>query len=459
MAFYYVKNDGTATADAGRYATKQTGTFAGIGVSGYYASVALAMAATTTPVLGDFIFVSDVHSFSTSSSQNYNAPANVVCVNDAAIDAGRSSGRGNETITGTSGDFNISTVALISGLELQVGDNFVFTANSTVHDCKLILTGNGDEILIPTTDSSSIYMVNCELALNHAGARIRIQNAGTFFKQGGSVTTTSAGLTALFQDGFTAGGGTIDWSGVDISAVTGTILVGMGVNQSGDDVINIRFDMCKLASGVAFTNETFKSYDQRALFTRCSAVSAEAEHQYHLHAFGGDVDDDTTIRRAEDDAFEDSGTIISYKIVTNSDASVGQPLWFEFPNTRWMKLALESTDTLRFHIASTTALTDADIYVEISYPGGTTKQLAKFLSSAPATIGGTFDFLASGTTLTTDSGSDWRDGGSALTGHNEYVIDIDTSGNAGADSSPIVKIYVTKPSVTIQLGSIYEQIA
>ena len=78
------------------------------------------------------------------------------------------------------------------------------------------------------------------------------------------------------------------------------------------------------------------------------------------------------------------------------------------------------------------------------------------ISSAPTTVGGTLDLMAAGTTLITDSGSDWRDGGSALAGHNEYYIDVDTSGDVGGDTVPIVKVYITKPSVTIQLASIYE---
>jgi len=207
---------------------------------------------------------------------------------------------------------------------------------------------------------------------------------------------------------------------------------------------------------VAFTTEDFKSKDHRALFTRCSSTSAAAEHQYHLHAFGGDIDDDSTIRRADDPSFEDSGTDISYKIVTNADANLGAPLWFDFPNKRWSALSAGATDTLRFYLASTSALTDKDIYIEITYPDGTNKQTPNFFSSGPVTVGGTLDLMASGTTLTTDSGSDWRDGASALTGHNEYQIDVTTTGDVGADTVANVRLYVTKPSVTIQLASIYD---
>jgi hypothetical protein len=64
--------------------------------------------------------------------------------------------------------------------------------------------------------------------------------------------------------------------------------------------------------------------------------------------------------------------------------------------------------------------------------------------------------MASGTTLTTDSGSDWRDGAGALAGHNEYIIDVATSGDVGADCVPVVSISVTKANTTIYLASQYE---
>ena len=232
--------------------------------------------------------------------------------------------------------------------------------------------------------------------------------------------------------------------------MVGTLLSGVGASESTEDLVSVRMDLCKIDSGVAFTNTTFKSYNQRALFTRCSDSSAAAEYQYHLHAFGGDVDDDSVIFRNEDEAFTESNQKISYKIVTNSDASLGSPLWFDFPVLRYSRLSAGATDTLRFYITSNTALTDKDIYIEVSYPDGTNKQTPNFLSSAPTTIGGTLDLMVAGTILTTDASSSWT---GALS--NLYQIDVDTSVDAGSDCQPIVKVYVTLPSVTIQIASEY----
>lgn len=462
MADYLFKNGGTAGGtDDGRYTTPQTGSFATLGTANYYNDLDDAMNnSTTAPTAGDRLLGSDLHTFSTTAILNINiAGTSIICVDDANVDQARTSGnRAVETVTSASNDILISADIIISGFELSSSDDITFNSPAgapVIMDCKLIAPGSGDSIH-NGGDGTHIAIVNTEIALDNAGAFMRVQNGGSIDIYGGSVTTTSAGITSFFSGGFNNGGGDIRLSGVDISAVTGTLIAGIGASGANDDTIDVIFDMCKLDSGVAFTNETFKSQNHRALFTRCSDSSSAAEHQYHLHAFGGDVDDDSTIRRADDPAFEDSNTIISYKIVTNSDASLGSPLRFDFPNPRWAALSSTDTDTLRFHVASTVALTNKDIYIEILYPDGTNKQTPNFFSSANTTVGGTLDLMAAGTTLTTDSGSDWRDGGSALTGHNEYQIDVTTTGDVGADTKAIVKVYITKASTTIQLAPIYD---
>jgi len=461
MAYYYVKDDGTATGDAGRHASQQSGSFASLGTANYYAAIANAIAATTAPVAGDFINVSDLHAHSVGAAITYTGIATksffIVCVDDANVDAGRTTGnRGKETTTGSSAN-DIAYVNLhVSGMEFQSVDDGNVQGSCHFSDCKLTSPSSNDLALSILQDGAKAHLENCEIAATHAAGYLFISNGSTLVMDGGSVTTPSAGLTRLFLTGFTGGGGNLRLNGVDLSAVTGTLLEDVGASATSEDIINVHFDMCKLDSGVAFTNEAFTSESHRALFTRCSDVSGDAEFQYHLHALGGDVDDDSTIRRGDDPEFEDSAKDISYKIVTDANASLGSPLWFNFPNARWAALSAGATDTLRFYIASTGTLTDKDIYMCITYPDGTNKQTPNFFSSGPVNDGGTIDFMASGTTLTTDSTSDWRDGGSALTGHNEYQIDVTTSGDVGADTVPNVRVYITKPSVTIQLASIYD---
>ena len=451
MAYYYVKNGGTATGDAGRYTTQQTGSFATLGAANYYNDIEDAISnSTTSPAAGDLINPSDLHIFSSAAIiaiTGVEPPfVNVVCVDDANVDAARTSGnRAKETCTSTSLDVRL-TNSCVSGIEFEASDNIEFRNQNCNLDCKFVLTGSADSLFV-TNDNSALTLVNSEIEFQHAAAFIRVESGGKLAINGGVLTSTVGGLNNMFNGGFGNGGGTVEVSGFDVLVVTGTLLANIGATAASDDAVNVRFDMCKIAAGVAFTNETFKHVAHRALFTRCSDSSAAAEYQYHLHAFGGDVDDDSAIFRNESPAFTDSGQKISYKIVTNSDAGLGSPLWFDMPLNKWSVLSSVSTDILRFYITSNTSLTDKDIYIEISYPDGTNKQTPSFLTSAPATVGGTLDLMATGTTLTADSASTWTGG---LT--NKYQIDVDTSGDAGADTYPIIKVYVTIPSVTIQLS-------
>ena len=454
MAYYYVKNGGTATGDAGRYASQQTGSFAALGVAGYYNDIQDAIDnSTTSPVSGDFINVSDLHSFTSGTNILFTGvnsiPFFIVTVDDANMDLARTSGNRASEVTGSAADATFNDITM-SGVELTVGDDTFYQGKIILLDCKVSVSGGFDSPLTINSDGASANLINTELAMNTSGNVVVVNNSGLITMTGGAITSTAT-ITNLTTQGFTNGGGSIYFGGVDLSSVVGTVIANVGADEVTDDLIDVNFDMCKIASGVAFTNETFKSYNQRALFTRCSDSSAAVEYQYHLHAFGGDVDDDSAIYRNEDPAFEDSGQKISYKIVTNSDASLGSPLWLDFPNNRWAALSAGASDTLRIYLTSNDVLTDKDIYIEVSYPDGTNKQTPNFISSAPTTVGGTLDLMATGTTLTTDGTSTYTGG---LT--NKYQIDVDTSGDVGADTVPIVKVYITKPSTTIQISSIFE---
>lgn len=450
MAYYYVKNGGTASGDTGRFATKQTGSFATLGAASYYATLALAMAATTPPAADDFILLSDLHAESSAANLLYTGTSPnaffVVAVDDANIDLPRTSGNLATITTTAAADFTINSM-IFSGVHLQSDDNILLQRKSTFIDSKLTIS-TVSSFISNSGDGAAISLINSELAMDHATSTMLMGGGVEFCMFGGKVTTTSAGITDLFLGRFTSGGGTVCFIGADLSAVVGTLIAGAGADPVGDDIIAVNFTRCEIDAGVAFTDEVFKMPYHRLQSIACSATSSDAEYQYHLHAFGGDVDDDSAIFRNEDEAFTESNQKISYKIVTNSDASVGSPLWFHFPVLRYTELSVGATDTLRFYITSNTALTDKDIYIEIIYPDGTNKQTPNLLTSAPSTVGGSIDLLATGTTLTTDSTSTWTGG---LT--NKYQIDVDTSVDPGSDCQPVVKVCVSVPSVTIQIAS------
>ena len=142
MAFYYVKTGGTATGDAGRYASKQTGSFAGLGAANYYATITAALAATTAPVAGDYIVCSHLYDFDNGSGQignTFPTGAGVTCmsVDDTAIDSYLAGAK--EQTNGII--LNIGTVKYV-GFIHDTGNAISVSSNShtTYENCTLELT-------------------------------------------------------------------------------------------------------------------------------------------------------------------------------------------------------------------------------------------------------------------------------------------------------------------------------
>jgi hypothetical protein len=453
MAFYYVKdengvNTGLADGgDAGRFATLQTGAFSGLTTANYYSSISAAEAATTPPVSGDSVFFSDIHDLNSASSLALGIEGvNYFCVSDINIDQSRRAGNmGRELTTGTTADITLVNFQS-SGLILSTGDNVLYGRGNVITD-GMIESRSASNTVSSNTDGAYLKLVNSELALNGASTEIIVQTGSSFMMEGGSVTTAST-IANLFLGGAGNGGMHIDMFATDISAVTGTILSGVGSSPTADDGIDARFRSCKLAVGVAFTNEDFFSLNQSAVFSSCSDSDTEAEYQYHYHGHGGDINQDATIFRNEDEAFPVSSQRISYKIETNAQASLISPLIFEFPDAKGVLLTQVGNKKVALSITSATALTNKDVYLVASYPDATNYTTINELTTAPLTDGGTLDFLAVAATLVVDSVSTWTGG---LTFN--YILEVDTSSLAGQDSSPHIQVLITKPSTTFYLTS------
>ena len=467
MAFFYVKNDGTASGDSGRYSAEQTGSFSSIGTSGYYPNISSALSATTSPTGGDYIIVSDLHDFDSSSTAitiatpNNTLGVSIVCVSDDDVEVYRTSEgqRARElTSVGNSADVTINGSFNIYGMEFSSVDNIqlrVDGGSGSFNDTKFIIATPG---ILQMSGQLPKTLNDCEIALNHASASFNIDGPDVVVNRG-KVSTTASSVNNLSVAGFRNGGSSVKFNSVDLSAVSGVLIANVGSVIGTDDRIDVFFDLCKLSSTVVRTNEDFKSVHQRVLTTRCSDEPERVEYQYGLTAIGGLVDDDSVIVRSEDPAFAASGVKISYKAVTNSDASTPTPLWFEFPNPRYAELSNPSSDTLRLYLVSQDTLTSKDVWVVASYPGATDKTKANYVSSGntPSWAAST-DPLSNGVALQPDNGSNWLDSGSPLIGYNEYYIDVDTSLFSGSNAVPCVRVFISKPNATIQFSSIYETI-
>lgn len=442
-AYYYVKSDGTATGDAGRYASKQTGTFAALGTTNYYVSINAALSATTPPVSGDFIVCSHLYDFDGGGSTLTHAcptgaGLTIISVDDTAIDAylvgAKEQTNGAITTTGN---------AKYIGFEHDTANAINAGGNSSAIyvDSTLVLS-SGSDYVGAVADGAIVEVINSTVSCANATNGIRVQNgAMAVFR---STAFTGVNLTNLVLTGsFANAGGCASFYGCDVSIVTGT-LNGDGSAQGVDDRIEVILDMCELDSGVA-SSVDFANYNQFFKMTRSSDVSAGHDYQFNLKTLSGEASDNTSVTRDEDDAFAESGQRISYEIVTSTECNQATPFVMDFPNLRYAELSSVSSDTLRLFLTTNTTLTDNEFYVELAYPDGTSKNVTNSISSQNA------DYFAVGTTLTTDSSSTWTGGLS-----NDYQIDLSTSGDVGTDSVPHVRVYISKPSVTVHMAAIME---
>ncbi len=449
--YYYVKNSlGTRTTGGGT--TKQTGSFATLGAAAVYATVALAVADGADA--GDIICVSDASSESAStiylSGPNTGGYLSIICVEDLACQTDSIASAAQFT---SSDDIRPSGLLYLYGLYLKAGDNVQTESCAGIIEerCTREVTGSGDVISNLPADGTTTTYINPTWLGATGSVPITLKGGATLEMIGGSLSTVTNCLTQAF---FSGGGGVIKCYGVDLSSITGTLIKNAGNDAFNDHTIDVMLHGCQLDAGVAFTNETFTRPNHRLSIFNSAATAAVAEYQFHIEGLGGYVDDqaDTGIHRDESTAFP-SGTKVSAHCVTNSGASVAAPFWFDLP-AQPIDLSSASTDTIRIYLTSTTALDDLDVWAEVLYSDGTNQHEYNFLSSRNGNR-----LATSGTALATDSGSTWKNGVSDLAGYNEYYIDLDTSGNAGAECVPIIRIYASIASAIIYFDTSIEAVA
>lgn len=438
MAYFYVKNSiGTRTTGGGL--TKQTGSFTALGASNVYANIENAI--TDGATSGDFICVSDAHSYTTAATTQYGGPTTgdflyIVTVDDANCDA--------EAVASAYQEYHTSTLYLgwsgriaFFGCYFESDNDFRHQGDAGQYhfeNCTFETNNTSDYLISSLSDGSYTTYMNCTFIGPATGAtRVASGNVMTLincsFSGPTNLWTASTGLN---------GGAHIHCIGCDLSGITGSLWADGGSAPAIDDVIQVRYTNCKLnATEPTFVTETLENMGHRLVMANTSGSSTAAEYQYYVASYGGVVQDETSIYRDGSTAFP-SGQKISLKCTTDTNATPAAPFWFDFP-ARYAALSSTSTDNLRIYLISTATLYDSDVWAEVIYPDGTNKQTPNYLSTRHTDIMDT-----NGTGLTTNSESWTGDTGETL-----YQIDIDTSADAGADSVPIIRVYVAKASTVI----------
>ena len=462
MAFYYVKNGGTATGDAGRYTTQQTGSFADLGAANYYDNVEAARLATTAPVGGDYVCVSDASSYSQTGTDTYpggaNTPVYIVSVDDANMDqakvatsAQESGTSGGDIRYGTSGGQKLT----LWGMYLSTQD-FIGAAshptNTRLIKCTMRSNGIWDKPIYLNHAGASAELIGCTVRHDGSafGAPLYVSRSGTLYWRGGLLDSDQAEITYLFREGFTDGCSLVEIEGVDLSIIGGTgsyLLGAVGSSDGLDDGFLIKISKCAISSSVGFIEETLAGQHMRMEVTQCGFSSA-SEYQYFVAHGGSTVEDETSISRDNSTAFFETSQKVSYKAISGAEVSVLDPFYFEV-TAQVAELSGASSDTVRiFLMSSDSGLTDQDVWATLTYPDGTTTHIYSEVSTANS------DPLATGTALTANS-----DAWTGRTTETRYQIDLDTSADVGADCVPVVRVFIGKPSTTVYFDTTIDVVA
>lgn len=463
MAYYYVRDDGTATGDGGRHAAAKTATddwaTAFSATTEYYGSIFDVFdKSTTKPTSSDFIYVSSAHDYTyTSAHMDWAANSvqdpglQIYSVDDNNVGqylagAKESSGTGS----GLDAVFNATDQHLtVYGVNLHYDDDFVSQGSGTQiswYDATFDLDGSGDRALLHSSgDNSYFYFNNVDFVWPSGTAfyAANVQAGGVAEYVNCRFTATTGTLDDLWGGSLAQNGGaTIRMFGCDLDDINGYIVGAWGSDVAADDNIDVFLSGCSVAGMAGFVEENFKGRNKTFTAVNCDGTSADAEWQFYQKKGNGEVEtvpDNVSggvVRNSGGSTFN-GGRNHSFKITTDSDCNKSNPFFFDIPS-KFIDLSNAASDTVRIYFARQTGtLSDTEIWAEVLYPDGTNKNVWNSASNRNS------DILASGTTHTDDSGSsDWEDNGVDLTSWNEYRMDVSTTGDAGAACVPIIRIYV-----------------
>jgi hypothetical protein len=378
---YYVRSsDGSDASDGLTWANAKA-TLAG----------ALAIAAA-----GERIWVSDNHAETQASAMTLTsagtaaAPVEILCGDDAAEPPTALATTGSLTTTGNSAISHLG-FAYCYGLTFNVGTGnvsalhtFGVTANAAFGwECEacafnLVETGVNGRVSIGTASGATVdhrtIFRNCTISFGSTSQGLLCKDR--FDMVGGSIATTGSVPTALVK---TTAGPSLParLRGVNLAAIT-TALVDVGAG-----LLDVRFEQCKLGAGVTVVTGTPAGPGGvRVFLDNCD--STDTNYRMQRSQYEGDVYSETTIVRTS--GASDGTTPLAHKLVSSPAAKFYWP--FYGPEIVQWNEATGSALTATVEIVhdSVTALTDAEVWLEVEYLGTSGFPIASFASDRAASV-------------------------------------------------------------------------
>jgi hypothetical protein len=399
---------------------------------------------------GDTIYVSNNHNETTAQTVSFPAigtntnPVKVLCANDSA---------NPPTALATSAVVTLSTDAALFWTSFSYVHGIIFNIGSGSTQTRFytnqVGSGGFNKFInctfnIATTYSGTsaglrisnftdnlfvAYFKNCIASFSAVGQTILV--GGSFLWEGGSISATGTIPSTLFTPLVFESYATIN--GVNLSSVTSTILAGNVTNV----LPNFLFTNCSInASATLVGGSSIGLTGTIARFHNCD--SSATDYRFYNWSYQGISQNEVTIVRTG--GASDGSTTISWKMVSSSVSYFYNPLVSE-AIVEWNgATGVSKTATVEFIHDSLTALTNADIYMEVEYQSSLTTPITSFANDRAT------DILATPTTHTTSSAT-WTTTG--LTNPNKQYLTVSfTPQKIGVVK---VKVYLIKPSYTVYI--------
>ena len=472
MAFYYVKNGGTATGDGGRTTTERTGVWSGT-TSVYYDSVGDCFSVPTTGVVdGDIIRCSHVHDNNVTTGDNFigvDVDVTIQSVDNAnqenylkgAIERVTSSGGELEFIGASGGS------ALCYGITFLSADNIHLSAGADaafihVEDGEIGLTGASATDDITSSGSSDtqrgsvISIKDSNLRFGAAGQSLELFHGNKFIID--NITLVGTAATTLVTNN-AAGGGSALLKNSDLSnlSTTGGIFDNCD-NDEGDQVAHLEIYRCLIpASKTIFTTgSVLRNFTGKAHAIGIG-TSKDDFNYFEEVSSTGKVTQETAIYRTLG-ATDGAGNNFSAELASKARTFRQLPLTFKLVAMHFdagadaTKLVFDGTTytssiTFKIHCArdgNATKYDDDEVFFDIEYSDGAENAMGVVTSSEAG-------FTATPVALTTET-SLWTGlGGTNAQMSESITLTIGSSaGNIGPGIVTIIaKIGIPSDSVFI----------
>ena len=385
MATWYVNSAATGT---------------GAGTSWINACTTMA-AAITLSAAGDDFNVANTHAETTASALTLTFKGTAASPNRIfSCDTTNAPAQAGDILAGASISttgavaITVSGFVYIYGLTFNAGGS-IGNASAGINpqaqiyeNCLFALVGTGAPVIVlgaaTAGRGTEIRWISTKVSFSAATQAIEMQAARFFWTNTASAVQGTA-PTSLFSASGSTCSGVVSSKGLDLSAVTGTLVAALA------GAIVFVFQDCKLASGVVALSTPSAQSGATVDLINCDS-GATGYRQEH-HQYQGALTASTAVYNAASDGV----TPISWQIVTTANAKRYMP--FEcFERIQWVAPGTYS-NTLMNITSATAGLTNADVWIEAQILDNASFPISDLYSSAPATQ------LTAGSAL--PSGSAW----------------------------------------------------